>query len=1166
MSDAFEEQLEALSILDNLKKEIEANAAKREENSLANAQRARSDRGKLKSDLKKTTAFVKKIRALTPESLQQCIRDTETLNLTLYISEIVAALLEAKFKFNEVPGIVELCAHLHLRYDEFTAPLLSGLKESLLVFDRDGKRKRIQIRFLIELYQVGIFTEDSFFRQLIRFITGKPTKDSSVKANGAIDLSSLVTYVKYGAEILMGHTPRRYLTIAQQAGKSASDIPSKLIAPPAISNEIILQVSQATDKLAADLIASHADVRQRENKNEKDKIMHGSLSEQKQLEFENATRLYEKLLSSLTSLQEATGQNLLPELKEETSEDGGKSGISLHVGGGPVGDLSYGPYGDAESRAFYEDLPDLLALVPLSVLGVSQEQAVELREGWRQAKEKRAVDDVTVLDGEGGSVAVDKESDGTTGGGSVTVPAAVTTTASLVPNEDENGVNENDLMAYLFMPTSYSSKSLVKDQEDTSDSSDITADGDKPVQRAKIIVLLEETLPAMVTKENADEFSSSYCYVNTKRARKNLIAALSKLPRNRFELIPLYARVTASLARLYPDIVPPILDALHKDFFGMYKAKNQLHVESKLKNIRFIGELVKFRVAPPIMAFKMFQKLLADFHHHNVDLVATLLETCGRFLYLLPVTYARLERVLDTVMRHRRGRNMDLRQQQMLEAAYFMVKPPDRLVVQKKIYTEIQQYARHLIFAKLSSDTLEYVTKQLRKLPWYTPEENIEGVLVKAFMKMSRKKYTNVHLAAQCLSGIGKYYPNVIVRLVDNVFEQLTHGMSSSHKSEQQRLLTYVSLMGELYNCSALPSATIFDLLHFFLSHGYKDVGLLELFSAATTTTTTTEVATGATRFALSVPVTSSPTTLINALVSHYTIRYHELRPSNAVGNGPKLSDAQGDDSRSSQNNQMGRIDIDPPSNFFRIQMICELLNSCGVYFLRGMLRDKLDEFLLYFQRYLLSKPYLPSHIEFAVLDLYENLEQAAVDELRRSLRELQLKEKDKDKEWKQKKSTVVAESAEIKALKEKIAKPSSCFVRCSTFQEAENLIIACEEKKKEDEDKTRKRISTYYSKNVSADEKTGSKSSRGVTTGASVEDVGDVGDVKSDVEGIVDEDGEEEEEGEDDEEDEDEDEDDYRVSKKESSVDGDDVDDADKEDDENEDIDEDDDVDKGNK
>lgn len=41
---------------------------------------------------------------------------------------------------------------------------------------------------------------------------------------------------------------------------------------------------------------------------------------------------------------------------------------------------------------------------------------------------------------------------------------------------------------------------------------------------------------------------------------------------------------------------------------------------------------------------------------------------------------------------------------------------------------------------------------------------------------------------------------------------------------------------------------------------------------------------------------------------------------------------------------------IDPPEDCFRIKLVCTLLETCGEYFDRGLLKKKLDIFLLYFQ------------------------------------------------------------------------------------------------------------------------------------------------------------------------------------------------------------------------
>lgn len=57
----------------------------------------------------------------------------------------------------------------------------------------------------------------------------------------------------------------------------------------------------------------------------------------------------------------------------------------------------------------------------------------------------------------------------------------------------------------------------------------------------------------------------------------------------------------------------------------------------------------------------------------------------------------------------------------------------------------------------------------------------------------------------------------------------------------------------------------------------------------------------------------------------------------------------------------------DPPTNFFRIRLICMLLSTCGQYFSKGSAGQRLDRFLVYFQRYLLYKPPLPLDVEFDV-------------------------------------------------------------------------------------------------------------------------------------------------------------------------------------------------------
>ena len=59
---------------------------------------------------------------------------------------------------------------------------------------------------------------------------------------------------------------------------------------------------------------------------------------------------------------------------------------------------------------------------------------------------------------------------------------------------------------------------------------------------------------------------------------------------------------------------------------------------------------------------------------------------------------------------------------------------------------------------------------------------------------------------------------------------------------------------------------------------------------------------------------------------------------------------------------------LDPPANFFRIRLVCTLLEACAQYFSRGPARRKLERFVPYLQRYVLAKPPLPRFPEDGVL------------------------------------------------------------------------------------------------------------------------------------------------------------------------------------------------------
>lgn len=168
-----------------------------------------SKKASLKSDLKKSNTFVKKLRSINSEGILQCIRDVDTLNLSLFITEIVNAIIATTFKPIDTSNMVKLCVSLHQIYEEFNDHLVTNLKQALLlpISEDDteaSKRKRIQIRFVVELFQVGLFADDEFFIHLLRNLLGK----LPLKGYTHADISRFI-YLSYHQKAPVSHLLHR---------------------------------------------------------------------------------------------------------------------------------------------------------------------------------------------------------------------------------------------------------------------------------------------------------------------------------------------------------------------------------------------------------------------------------------------------------------------------------------------------------------------------------------------------------------------------------------------------------------------------------------------------------------------------------------------------------------------------------------------------------------------------------------------------------------------------------------------------------------------------------------------------------------------------------------------------------------------------------------------
>jgi regulator of nonsense transcripts 2 len=152
-----------------------------------------------------------------------------------------------------------------------------------------------------------------------------------------------------------------------------------------------------------------------------------------------------------------------------------------------------------------------------------------------------------------------------------------------------------------------------------------------------------------MNRDAIDKLAVEFCYLNSKAARGKIVKALLSVSRMRLDLLPHFSRFIASLKPYMPDISSAIVETLLKKFWGLWKNSrpDSAYVEDRVKNIRFIGELVKFRVAPYYAAFRTLNCLVEDFTGYHIDVACNLLDTCGKFLFRNPVTHSRFVSVVS---------------------------------------------------------------------------------------------------------------------------------------------------------------------------------------------------------------------------------------------------------------------------------------------------------------------------------------------------------------------------------------------------------------------------------------------------------------------------------------------------------------------------------------
>lgn len=169
---------------------------------------------KLDSGLKKNTTFVKKLKVFSAQQLDSLLKDCSSLNLTKYVSEIAAAIVEAKLKMSDIPAAIKFCSVIHQSYVDFSQSFFENWQKNLTFKTSDKitnpSKLRVDLRFYAELVSCGIFSNKSGLSLLGSLLTVLINMDKEEHNN----LSIILSFCKHCGDEYAGLIPKRIVTLA----------------------------------------------------------------------------------------------------------------------------------------------------------------------------------------------------------------------------------------------------------------------------------------------------------------------------------------------------------------------------------------------------------------------------------------------------------------------------------------------------------------------------------------------------------------------------------------------------------------------------------------------------------------------------------------------------------------------------------------------------------------------------------------------------------------------------------------------------------------------------------------------------------------------------------------------------------------------------------------
>ncbi|CAB11644.1 nonsense-mediated decay protein Upf2 [Schizosaccharomyces pombe] len=378
------------------------------------------------------------------------------------------------------------------------------------------------------------------------------------------------------------------------------------------------------------------------------------------------------------------------------------------------------------------------------------------------------------------------------------------------PNFNEGSIAEMKSSIYESSQEGIRSSSENNKKED--DLKDSTGDLNTTQVSSRVDNFLLK-LPSMVSLELTNEMALEFYDLNTKASRNRLIKALCTIPRTSSFLVPYYVRLARILSQLSSEFSTSLVDHARHSFKRMIHRKAKHEYDTRLLIVRYISELTKFQLMPFHMVFECYKLCINEFTPFDLEVLALLLESCGRFLLRYPETKLQMQSFLEAIQKKKLASALASQDQLVLENALHFVNPPKRGIIVSKKKSLKEEFLYDLIQIRLKDDNVFPTLLLLRKFDWKDDYQ----ILYNTIMEVWNIKYNSLNALARLLSALYKFHPEFCIHVIDDTLESLFSAVNNSDHVEKQKRLAQARFISELCVIHMLDVRAITNFLFHLL-------------------------------------------------------------------------------------------------------------------------------------------------------------------------------------------------------------------------------------------------------------------------------------------------------------------------------------------------------------